>query len=127
MDTFDVIIGHSFGCSVTLSLLPFLPKTKETTIILVDSDLEFPEAQINIFKDYFVDWTTNIRTAEEHMAENPTWLRRDCVLRTMGIAMVDPTIIEVYRQNRSWSFSGLLKSIPPHVKIIALVSQADPE
>ncbi|KAG2370082.1 Alpha/Beta hydrolase protein [Suillus spraguei] len=121
MDTFDVIIGHSFGCPVTLSLLPFLPKTKETTIILVDSDLDFSQAQINIFKDYVVDWTTNIRTVEEHMAENPAWSRRDCVLRTMGIAMVDPN------QNTSWSFSGLLKSIPPHVKITALVSQADPE
>ncbi|KAG2339857.1 alpha/beta-hydrolase [Suillus weaverae] len=123
MDTsFDVVIGHSFGCLVTFSLLPFLPKTKETTVILVDPAIELTEVQINGFQNLFLQWTANVRTAEEHMAENPTWSRRDCVLRTLGIAMVDPNTVEVFRRSTSWSSIGLLKNIPPHLKITILAS-----
>ncbi|KAG1820500.1 Alpha/Beta hydrolase protein [Suillus subaureus] len=120
--SYDVIIGHSFGCLMTLSLLPFLPKTKETTVILVDPPVDCTEAQVNVYQDLFLDWTVNVRTAEEHMAENPAWSRRDCVLRTLGVAIVDPNTVEVFRRNKSWSFSGLLKNIPPHVKITVLAS-----
>ncbi|KAG1820467.1 Alpha/Beta hydrolase protein [Suillus subaureus] len=123
--SYDVIIGHSFGCLVTLSLLPFLPKTKETTIILVDSAFELTEKKINIFQNMVLEWTANIKTPEEHMVENPTWSRRDCVLRTLGIAMVDPNTVKVFQQNTPWSSSGLLKNLQPHVKITLLVS--DPE
>ncbi|OAX39039.1 alpha/beta-hydrolase [Rhizopogon vinicolor AM-OR11-026] len=41
-DTYDVVIGHSLGGMVALSLLLFLPKEKETTVILVDPPLEAP-------------------------------------------------------------------------------------
>ncbi|KAG1820501.1 uncharacterized protein BJ212DRAFT_1266865 [Suillus subaureus] len=123
MDTsYDVIIGHSFGCLITLSLLPFLPKTKETTVILVDPPLDRTEVQVKKSQNVFLEWTTNVRTAEEYMADNPTWPRRDCMLRTLGVAIVDPNTIEVLRRNKSWSFSGLLKNIPPHIKITVLAS-----
>lgn len=98
MDTsYDVIISHSFGCQVNLSLLPFLPKTKETTVILVDPPLEQTEAQVKMNHNLFLELTKNIKTAEEHMAENPAWSRRDCVLRALGVAMVDPNTVEVFR------------------------------
>ncbi|KAG2043164.1 Alpha/Beta hydrolase protein [Suillus americanus] len=119
---YDVIIGHSFGCLMTLSLLPFLPKTRETTVILVDPPVDRTEVQVNVYENLFLEWTANVKTAEEHMAENPAWSRRDCVLRTLGIAIVDPNTVEVFRRNKSWSFSGLLKNIPPHVKITILAS-----
>ncbi|KAG1892788.1 Alpha/Beta hydrolase protein [Suillus subluteus] len=123
LDTsYDVIIGHSFGCLMTLSLLPFLPKTKETTVILVDPPVDRTEVQVNGYQNLFLEWTADVKTAEEHMAENPAWSRRDCVLRTLGIANVDPNTVEVFRRNKSWSFSGLLKNIPPHVKITVLAS-----
>lgn len=122
MDTsYDVIISHSFGCQVNLSLLPFLPKTKETTVILVDPALELTEAQVKMNQNLFLELTKNIKTAEEHMAENPAWSRRDCVLRTLGVAMVDPNTVEVFRRNPSWS-SIALKNVPPHVKITILAS-----
>lgn len=124
LDTsYDVIMGHSFGCLVTLSLLPFLPKTKETTIILVDPAIEITEVQFNSYQNVFLRWTANhVNTTEEHMVENPVWSRRDCVLRTLGIAMVDPDTVEVFKRNKSWSSSGLLKNIPPHIKVTILAS-----
>ncbi|KAG1791450.1 Alpha/Beta hydrolase protein [Suillus plorans] len=122
MDTsYDVIISHSFGCQVNLSLLPFLPKTKETTVILVDPPLELTEVQVKMNQNLFLELTTNVKTAEEYMAENPAWSRRDCVLTALGIAMVDPNTVEVFRRNTSWS-SIALKNVPPHVKITILVS-----
>lgn len=120
--SYDVIIGHSFGCLVTLSLLPFLPQTKEATVILIDPALELTEAQFTSYQNVFLHWTTNVLTAKEHMATNPTWSRRDCVLRTLGVAMVDPNTVEVFRRNESWSSSEILKNIPPHIKITILAS-----
>ncbi|KAG2151939.1 Alpha/Beta hydrolase protein [Suillus cothurnatus] len=120
--SYDVIIGHSFGCLVTLSLLPFLPKTKETTIILLDAALELTEQKVEHFENMVSEWTTNVKTAEEHMAENPAWSRRDCVLRTLGVTMFDRNTIKAFRKNMSWSASGLLKNAPPNVKITFLAA-----
>jgi pimeloyl-ACP methyl ester carboxylesterase len=120
--SYDVIIGHSFGCLVTLSLLPFLPKTKETTIILLDAALELTEQKVEHFENMVSEWTTNVKTAEEHMAENSTWSRRDCVLRTLGVTMFDRNTIKAFRKNMSWSASGLLKNAPPNVKITFLAA-----
>ncbi|KAG0693395.1 Alpha/Beta hydrolase protein [Suillus ampliporus] len=126
MDTsYDVIIGHSLGGTVALSLLPFLPKTKETTVILVDPALEPTEEITEMVKNMLLNEVANVRTADEHMAENNTWSRRDCVLRALGISMCDRTVVEeMFRQN-TWSFSRLFKDIPPNVTINVLAS--DPE
>ncbi|KAG2152889.1 Alpha/Beta hydrolase protein [Suillus clintonianus] len=126
MDTsYDVIIGHSLGGLVTISLLPFLPKAKETTVILLDPPVEVTEERIEIPKASFRKEVTNVRTADEHMAENPAWSRGDSVLRALGAHMCDRTVVErIFEHNRPWSFSGLLKHIPSHVKTTILA--ADP-
>ncbi|KAG2152885.1 Alpha/Beta hydrolase protein [Suillus clintonianus] len=120
--SYDVIIGHSFGGPITLSLLPFLPKPKETTVILLDPALELSEERLNSQMNVFLQWTANVRSAEEHMIENPTWSRRDCVLRTLGVAMCDLNTVGVFQRNSPWSFSGMFKNIPPNVKITVLAS-----
>ncbi|KAG1753773.1 Alpha/Beta hydrolase protein [Suillus paluster] len=121
--SYDVIIGHSLAGPVTLSLLPFLPKTKETTVILLDPVLEIAEERIEMHTNRFLKEIANVRTADEHMAENHAWSRRDCVLRALGVSMCDRTVVEgIYGHNRPWSFSGLLKNIPPNVKITVLAS-----
>ncbi|KAG2152884.1 Alpha/Beta hydrolase protein [Suillus clintonianus] len=127
MDTFyDVIIGHSLGGTVTLSLLPFLPNTKETTVILLDPPLEVTEEDSQIHMQLVKDEIMNAKTPEEHMAENPTWSRRVCILRALGISMCDRTAAEgIFLHNRPMSFSGLLKNIPINVKITLLL--ADPK
>lgn len=120
--SYDVIIGHSLGGPVALSLLPFLPKTQETTVILLDPALELTEEKIKSNTQLVLNEMSRIRTPEEHMAENPTWSRRDSTLRVLGMAMYDRAAIEILRQNTPWSFTGLLKSIPPNVKITVLIS-----
>ncbi|KAG1755981.1 Alpha/Beta hydrolase protein [Suillus lakei] len=127
MDTsYDVIIGHSLGGVVTLSLLPFLPKTKETTVILVDPPLEISAEKREKRKQWFLKEIADGKNADEHMAEHPAWSRGDSMLRALGVFMCERTVVEgIYEHNRPWSFSGLLKNIPPHLKVALLAS--DPE
>jgi pimeloyl-ACP methyl ester carboxylesterase len=148
MDTsYDVIIGHSLGGTVALALLPLLPKEKETTVILVDPPLEIPEEKSKIDKVMILHSVTSVKTADEYMAENPAWSRVHCVLRTLAASMCDGTVVESIfavnfqvvrianvvnefclcdnQHNMPWSFSSLLKDIPPNVKVTVLV--ADPK
>lgn len=124
MDTsYDVIIGHSLGGAVTLSLLPFLPKTKDTTVILLDPALELTKETADKGENWFLKEIANVRAADDHMAENPAWSRGDSVLRALGVSMCDRTVIErMFEHNRPWSFSDLFKNIPPHVNITVLAS-----
>ncbi|KAG1753769.1 uncharacterized protein EDB91DRAFT_1099748 [Suillus paluster] len=51
MDTsYDVIIDHSLGGPVALSLLSFLPQTKETTVMILDPVLKLTEKKIKMHK-----------------------------------------------------------------------------
>ncbi|KAG2156891.1 Alpha/Beta hydrolase protein [Suillus bovinus] len=124
MDTsYDVIIGHSLGGPLTLLLLPLLSNTKETTVILLDPALELTKEIINKYKTQFLKELENIRTADDHMAENPAWSRGDSMLRALGVFMCDRTVVErIFEGSRPWSYSGLLKNIPPNVKITVLAS-----
>ena len=95
MDTsYDVIIGHSLGATVTLSLLPFLPKTKETTVVLLDPPLEVPTEHFDMLKDMFLKEAANTKSVDEWMAENPSWSRRDCVLRIQGLSVCGSAAIK---------------------------------
>ena len=85
MDTsYDVIISRPFGGAVVLSLLPFLPKSKETTIIPLDPIIEIPEERTENHKSIFQQILASPKTADEHQTEHPTWSRRDCVLMAQG-------------------------------------------
>ncbi|KAG0700630.1 hypothetical protein DFH29DRAFT_931119 [Suillus ampliporus] len=121
--SYDVIIGHSLGGTVALALMPFLPKTKETTIILLDPGLEITAEQAEMISDIFTKEVAHVRTADEYMAENNAWSRRDCVLRVLGLSMCNPTDVEAtVRDNIPCSSSGLFKNIPPNVTITVLAS-----
>ncbi|KAG1886560.1 Alpha/Beta hydrolase protein [Suillus subluteus] len=119
--SYDVVIGRSLGGTVALSLLQFLPKTKEVTVILLDPPLE-REGTAEMDKSLFLDAVANVKTAEQ-LVDELGWSRRDCVLAVLGVSMCDRTTIEgIFSHNRPWSFSGLFKNIPPHVKVTVLVS-----
>lgn len=122
--SYDVIIGHSFGGPVTLALLPFLPQTQNTTVILLDPALELTEEKIKINKQFAMDEMTRIKTPEEYMAKNPAWSRRDCISRMLGMTMCDRAAIEteIFQQNTPCFLTGLFEKIPPSFKITALVS-----
>jgi len=92
--TYDVIIGHSVGGAVTMSLFPFLPSTKETTVILVDPIVEVPDAALVTNTNMFLEEIENPKSADEWMAENPSWSRRDCMLRAHGISMCTGAVVK---------------------------------
>ncbi|KAG2077690.1 hypothetical protein BDR04DRAFT_1088794 [Suillus decipiens] len=92
--SYDVIIGHSLGNIVTLSLSPFLPKTKETTVILLDPPLESTEETFKNAKISFLKEIADRRTTDGYMAENPAWSRCDSMLRALGVYMCDRTAVE---------------------------------
>jgi hypothetical protein len=92
--SYDVIIGHSLGGPVTLSLLPFLPNTKETAVILLDPPLELTKETVDKYENLLLEKIVNVRTVDDHMAENPAWSRGDSALRALGISMCDRTVIE---------------------------------
>lgn len=79
---------------MTLALLPFLPQTQNTTVILLDPALELTKEKIKINKQFAMDEMTRIKTPEEYMAKNPAWSRRDCISRVLGMTMCDRAAIE---------------------------------
>jgi pimeloyl-ACP methyl ester carboxylesterase len=89
---YDVIVGHSLGGPVVLSLLHFLPKPKETTVILLDPPLEI-ERETEMHKSWFLNEVANARTTQE-LADDFGWSRRNCVLHALGVSMCDRTTIE---------------------------------
>jgi pimeloyl-ACP methyl ester carboxylesterase len=91
---YDVIIGHSLGGTVALSLLPFLPKEKENTVILVDPPLEVPDERLPMDKIWFLNEVDSAKTVEELMAQIPIWSRTSCLLRMLGLSMCDRTAVE---------------------------------
>jgi pimeloyl-ACP methyl ester carboxylesterase len=111
-ESYDVIIGHSFGGVVVLSLLPFLPKGKETTVILVDPAIELSETRRARVKNTFMKEVASLRSPEEHMAEHPAWAQSDCMLRTLGLSRCDRTALEslIEVNIRAWILQALLTS-----------------
>ncbi|KAH7887996.1 Alpha/Beta hydrolase protein [Phlebopus sp. FC_14] len=120
---YDCLVGHSLGGLVSLALLPLLPPTKPTSVILVDPPLELSQELVVQKREYFLQATRNAEHLEALMADNPLWPRRDAVGRSFGLQMCTTDMVEdVFKKNDPWSFSSLLQSIPRHVFLTVLVS-----
>jgi pimeloyl-ACP methyl ester carboxylesterase len=88
---YDIIIGHSLGAHVVLSLLKYLPKIKPTSVVLIDPAVEITAEQM-------VGWRARLSndikanpTAEDYMALNPLWTREDAIWRVLGTHIARPT------------------------------------
>ncbi|KAH7923376.1 alpha/beta-hydrolase [Leucogyrophana mollusca] len=129
---FSIIVGHSLGAVVALALLPILPTTHITPVILLDPPL-LPPDQTPAHRQsiqrmekscavVIEEVTAKIPTVEEFMCANPRWSREDAVWKVLGAQLCDPAAIEaIFRQNHPWSFEHLLKTVPStvHLSIIA--------
>jgi len=110
--SYDVIIGHSLGGTVALSLLPFLPKTKNITVLLLDPAIEVSAEEADMHEKIFLQEVASAKTADECMAENPAWSRRDCVSKAMGLSMCDESDVQnIIRVNVQASKLQLLLTI----------------
>jgi len=85
---YDIVIGHSMGGAVVLSLLKYLPKTKPTSVVLVDSAVELTAEER---KARFSNDVRSIPSVEDYMALNPLWTREDAIWRVLGIQIGRPT------------------------------------
>jgi len=82
---YDIIIGHSMGGLVVLSLLKYLPKDRPVSVVLIDSTLEMTAEQK---VERRVRWSEDVksnRSAEDYAALNPLWTREDAIWRVLGI------------------------------------------
>ncbi|KAG1892758.1 Alpha/Beta hydrolase protein [Suillus subluteus] len=123
---YDIIIGHSMGALVVLSLLKYLPKTKPTSVVLIDPSLEVTaEQMVDRRVKYSEDARTN-PTAEDYMALNPLWTREDAIWRVLGTHTIGRSTNshDHIDGNVPWSFSHLIADKPAAAALTILV--ADP-
>ncbi|KAG1892756.1 Alpha/Beta hydrolase protein [Suillus subluteus] len=122
---YDIIIGHSMGALVVLSLLKYLPKTKPTSVVLIDPSLELTAEQMMVAKVRFSNDVRTNPTAEDYMALNPLWTREDAILRVLGTHIGRSTNSDDHIDgNAPWSFSHLIADKPAAAALTILV--ADP-
>ncbi|KAH7888116.1 Alpha/Beta hydrolase protein [Phlebopus sp. FC_14] len=123
---YDCIIGHSLGAITAVALLPFLPPTKRTSVILLDPPLELSNDILTMIEDISLKAIHNDNLIETLEAENPLWTRQDIIGRAFAAKMCTSEVVqEICKQNDPWSFSSLLETIPGHVFVTILA--ADPK
>ncbi|KAG2356422.1 Alpha/Beta hydrolase protein [Suillus spraguei] len=105
---YDIVMGHSMGGSVVLSLLKYLPKTRPTSVVLVDSSVELTAAQLAVLTAGRIHNT-----------------RQDAIWRSLGSQIARQTNFDDHRNgNTPRSFSHLFADKSAAVLLTALI--ADP-
>ncbi|KAG2139142.1 Alpha/Beta hydrolase protein [Suillus bovinus] len=124
---YDIVIGHSMGGEVVLSLLKYLSKTRPISVVLIDSSVEVTAEQMAVRR---VKVSNDARAklnlmVEDYMAMNPLWTREDAIWRTLGIQIGRPTNYDDHTDgNVPWSFSHLVADRPAAASLTILI--ADP-
>ncbi|KAG2098700.1 Alpha/Beta hydrolase protein [Suillus discolor] len=124
---YDIVIGHSMGGAVVLSLLKYLPKTRPTSVVLVDSSVELTADQMAVRR---AKVSNDVRVkpnpaVEDYMASNPLWTREDAIWRSLGTHIARATNYDDHMDgNVPWSFSHLVADRPPAAALTILI--ADP-
>ncbi|KAH7929183.1 alpha beta-hydrolase [Leucogyrophana mollusca] len=123
---YDVIIGHSLGGLVALSLLPIIgASNKRTRVILVDPPLEQGPALVAHYRKLFVDYVTDVRPMEALLKESPPWTREDAAWHVLSHELCDPQAVDaIFEKNTPWSFGHMLADVPPNVELTVMA--ADP-
>ncbi|KAG1753767.1 Alpha/Beta hydrolase protein [Suillus paluster] len=122
---YDIVLGHSLGGLVVLSLLKYLPKAKPTSVVIIDSSLELTAEQMANMRVMFSSDVKANPTAEDYMALSPLWTREDAMWRVLGTSISRVTNSDGYiDDNAPWSFSHLVADRPAAVALTILI--ADP-
>ncbi|KAG2145272.1 hypothetical protein DEU56DRAFT_732336, partial [Suillus clintonianus] len=107
---YDIVIGHSIGGLVVISLLKFLSKTRLTPMVLVDLLVELTADEIAHRKDA----TTNL-TAEDYMALNFLWTKKDAIWRVLGT--------RIGRVNHDYHIASVFASSAPESTVLRFWSR----
>ncbi|KAG1755986.1 Alpha/Beta hydrolase protein [Suillus lakei] len=119
---YDIVIGHSMGALVVLSLLKYLPKTRPISVVLIDPSLELTAEQM-VYPRAML--SNNIRTnptADDYLASNPLWTREDAIWRSLGNQISRITNSDDHIDgNVPWSFSHLFADKPAAAALTVLI------
>jgi pimeloyl-ACP methyl ester carboxylesterase len=88
---YDIVIGHSVGGLVVLSLLKYLPKTKPTSVVVIDAAVELSAEEMVERRVRFSSDVRSNHNVEDYMALNPLWTREDAIWRVLGTQIGRPT------------------------------------
>ena len=84
---YSLVIGHSVGAIVALSLFQHLPPSHRTAILLVDPSMQQTSTQLEVVDGMLTDTYVSVKSAEAYRAENPLWTREDSIYRVLGIRL----------------------------------------
>ncbi|KAJ8592115.1 alpha/beta-hydrolase [Rhizopogon salebrosus TDB-379] len=123
---YDIVIGHSMGGIVVLSLLKHLPQNRPTSVVLIDpSAIELTEEQLVERRVLFSSDVRANHSVEDYMALNPLWTREDAIWRALGVQIGRATNAHDHLDgNVPWSWSHLISDKPATATLTVLV--ADP-
>ncbi|KAN0092628.1 Alpha/Beta hydrolase fold [Tylopilus felleus] len=122
---YALIVGHSWGAATTLSLLPHLPASHPTTILLVDPPMQQSSEKLDFLDDMFTDACLHVKPAEAYADENPLWTREDTIYMELGTRLCAVDAVHgIFRQNRPWNFFDCLDAVPEKWKVTVVL--ADP-
>ncbi|KAG1797441.1 Alpha/Beta hydrolase protein [Suillus plorans] len=126
---YDIVIGHSIGGLVVLSLLKYLPRTRPVSVVLIDTSVELSAEQMAVVRRAKVPNDVRAKpnpTVEDYMASNPLWTREDAIWRSLGIQIGRATNYDDHMDgNMPWSFSHLFADRPAAATLTILI--ADPQ
>ena len=81
---YSLVIGHSLGACLALSLFSHLPASHPTAILLIDPAMKLSPELLDLVAEKSAHNCTDIKPAEAHMAENPLWTREDGISTELG-------------------------------------------
>jgi hypothetical protein len=93
---FDLVVGHSLGTLVILTLLPDFRFSGRGRMILVDPPLEIGAGEpFEMTRKACVDQVLNIKSVQEYMAKM-NWTETDAVWRILGLQLCKPETINTF-------------------------------
>ncbi|KZP34131.1 alpha/beta-hydrolase [Athelia psychrophila] len=107
----SLIIGHSLGCLVALSLLSSL--SSHPHVVLVDPPLELSPGTLSIIQKGMTKSVTEITTIEQTAAAQPQWKPRDIISQVTGKLLCDEEVVDAIltqNPNSPWSYTDRLPS-----------------
>jgi pimeloyl-ACP methyl ester carboxylesterase len=120
----DLVVGHSLGGTVAARALAISPGFARCALLL-EPVLELPEDD---FEAVVRGQLAELGSADPaaFQASNPHWHPEDCRLKAIAAAACSPFVNEaVLRDNRPWSYAGLLESLRTPVVVLGGDPAAD--
>jgi hypothetical protein len=92
---FDLVIGHSLGTLILLTLLPNFRFSGRGRIVLIDPPLELGAESLEMIRKSCIDQVSNIKSVQEYMTRtNRT--DADAVWQILGLQLCKPEVINTF-------------------------------